>query len=52
MDNAAGMYQYDTIWNDADPEQMATLPPTQVHRDVDLAIVGADEEGIVQWNYF
>ncbi|KAL4268610.1 NAD(P)-dependent Metabolic Enzyme [Pleurotus pulmonarius] len=47
-DNAAGMYQYDTIWNDADPEQMATLPPTQLHRDVDLAIVGADEAGYVK----
>lgn len=48
MDNAAGMYQYDTIWNDADPEQMATLPPTQIHRDVDLAVVGADKEGYIK----
>ncbi|KAJ8456488.1 hypothetical protein ONZ45_g18698 [Pleurotus djamor] len=28
-DNAAGMHTYDTIWNDADPAQMATLAPTQ-----------------------
>lgn len=44
-DNAAGMYRYDTIWNDANPAQMATLAPTQMHRDVDLMILEADKEG-------
>ncbi|KAJ8456487.1 hypothetical protein ONZ45_g18699 [Pleurotus djamor] len=47
-DNAAGMYSYDTIWNDADPEQMATLPPTQVHRNVDLPILDADTAGYIK----
>jgi hypothetical protein len=44
-DNAAGMYEGETIWDDASPEQMATLQPTQPHRPVDLKIVAADEEG-------
>ncbi|KAF4596514.1 hypothetical protein EYR38_007901 [Pleurotus pulmonarius] len=48
VDNAAGMYQYDTIWNDANAAQMATLAPTQMHRDVDLMIVEADKEGYVK----
>ncbi|KAF9496795.1 NAD(P)-binding protein [Pleurotus eryngii] len=48
VDDAAGMYQYDTIWNDTNPAQMATLAPTQMHRDVDLMIVEADKEGYVK----
>ncbi|KAJ3734206.1 NAD(P)-binding protein [Lentinula guzmanii] len=46
-DTAAGMYATDTIWDDANPEQMATLKPTQPHRPVDLKIVSADAEGYV-----
>ncbi|KAL0954820.1 hypothetical protein HGRIS_003765 [Hohenbuehelia grisea] len=39
------MYSCDTIWNDADPGQMATLPPSQLHREIDLAILEADQAG-------
>ncbi|KAF9069216.1 NAD(P)-binding protein [Rhodocollybia butyracea] len=44
-DKAAGMNPTETIWNDADSDQMATLAPTQMHRNVDLMVVGADVEG-------
>ncbi|KAJ3926616.1 MAG: NAD(P)-binding protein [Lentinula lateritia] len=47
-DNAAGMYLTDIIWDDANPDQIATLKPTQPHRPVDLKIVGADAEGYVK----
>ncbi|ESK83754.1 NAD-P-binding protein [Moniliophthora roreri MCA 2997] len=47
-DNAAGMHIIDTIYNDADPDQIETLAPTQVHRNVDLEIVAADKEGYVK----
>ncbi|KAJ3711797.1 hypothetical protein C8R42DRAFT_648034 [Lentinula raphanica] len=43
-DKAAGMYATDIVWDDANPEQMATLQPTQPHRPVDLKIVAADTE--------
>ncbi|KIK63183.1 hypothetical protein GYMLUDRAFT_259913 [Collybiopsis luxurians FD-317 M1] len=43
-DNAVGMYASETIWDDADSDQMASLKPTQRHRPVDLKIVAADEE--------
>ncbi|KIK63182.1 hypothetical protein GYMLUDRAFT_41506 [Collybiopsis luxurians FD-317 M1] len=46
-DNAAGMYASETIWDDADPDQIALLKPSQPHRPVDLKIVAADEEGYV-----
>ncbi|KAF8223098.1 NAD(P)-binding protein [Tricholoma matsutake] len=47
-DSAAGMYQYETIYDDADPEQIESLAPTQAHRNVDLEIVNADKEGYVK----
>ncbi|KAJ3971259.1 NAD(P)-binding protein [Lentinula raphanica] len=47
-DKAAGMYATDIVWDDANPEQMATLQPTQPHRPVDLKIVAADTEGYVK----
>jgi hypothetical protein len=40
------MYAYDTIYNDADPDQIETLAPTQMHRDVDLALLNADKQGV------
>ncbi|KAF5375586.1 hypothetical protein D9757_008519 [Collybiopsis confluens] len=46
-DDAAGMYASETIWDDADPEQMASLKPSQPHRPVDSKIVAADEEDYV-----
>ncbi|KAI0833292.1 NAD-P-binding protein [Trametes gibbosa] len=39
-DNAAGMYDTDTIYRDSDPEQLETIAPTQPHRNVDLTVVG------------
>ncbi|KAF7424397.1 hypothetical protein PC9H_009704 [Pleurotus ostreatus] len=47
-DNAEGLYRTETIWNDADPAQIATIAPTQPHRNVDLLIVDADKEGYVR----
>lgn len=44
-DHAAGMYATDIIYDDNDAEQLAKLPPEQPHRDVDLAVIAADEEG-------
>ncbi|KAF8137162.1 hypothetical protein EV363DRAFT_652065 [Boletus edulis] len=45
IDKAKGMYAYDTIWDDADPDQLETLPDTQLHRNVDLLVVAADKQG-------
>lgn len=39
------MHSYDIIYNDADPDQIETLAPTQLHRNVDLEIVHADKAG-------
>ncbi|KAJ6624186.1 NAD-binding protein [Mycena sp. CBHHK59/15] len=47
-DTAAGMYAGTTIYDDSDPDQIDTLAPTQMHRDVDLAITNADAEGYVK----
>ncbi|GLB41332.1 putative NAD-P-binding protein [Lyophyllum shimeji] len=48
MDNAAGAYAYDTIYDDATPAQIETLAPTQLHRDVDLILTDADRLGYVK----
>ena len=45
MDNARGLYATETIYYDSDVQQIESLPDTQLHRDVDLEIVGADKEG-------
>jgi len=47
-DDAAGLRATDIIWDDANPDQMETLKPTQPHRPVDLKIVAADAEGYVK----
>ncbi|KXN91706.1 hypothetical protein AN958_12558 [Leucoagaricus sp. SymC.cos] len=47
-DNAAGMYATDKIWNDADANDIETLPDSAPHRDVDLAIIDADRQGFVK----
>ena len=39
------MYECETIYHDADVKQMESIPPTQLHRNVDLEILNADEEG-------
>lgn len=45
IDNARGMHAYDTIWDDMNPDQLETLPDTQLHRNVDLLVLAADKEG-------
>lgn len=44
-DNAAGMYPTDRVYDDASVEDIESLAPTQIHRNVDLAIVAADNSG-------
>ena len=40
------MYTTDMVYDDTDPDQIETLPATRIHRNVDLAIVAADKEGM------
>ncbi|KAF5364700.1 hypothetical protein D9758_005647 [Tetrapyrgos nigripes] len=40
-----GMYTTDVIYDDANPDQIETLAPTQPHRNVDLKILSAENEG-------
>jgi len=47
-DDAAGLRSTDTIWDDANPDQIETLPPSAPHRDVDLEILKGDKEGYVK----
>ncbi|KAJ7470202.1 hypothetical protein B0H11DRAFT_2041801 [Mycena galericulata] len=44
-DLANGEFSSQTIYNDLDVAQIETLPSTQPHRNVDLAIVEADKQG-------
>ena len=39
------MYSTDTIYDDTNAEQIESLPPTQIHRNVDLALLKGDSEG-------
>ncbi|KAI0030933.1 hypothetical protein K488DRAFT_53121 [Vararia minispora EC-137] len=47
-DDAAGMHDTDVIYYDNDADQMASLPPTAAHRNVDLEILAADAEGSIK----
>jgi hypothetical protein len=40
------MFSSQTVYNDTDIAQIETLPATQPHRNVDLAIVEADTQGM------
>ncbi|TFY82933.1 hypothetical protein EWM64_g1075 [Hericium alpestre] len=44
-DDAAGEKEMDTIYYDNNPEQIESLPDTQIHRDTDLKVVEADKQG-------
>jgi len=44
-DKADGNYLTDKIYTDTDIPMIESLPKTQPHRDVELAVVAADEEG-------
>ena len=48
MDDAAGNYTIDTIYDDANPDQIESIPDTQLHRNVDLELIKADKEGASQ----
>ncbi|PPQ95716.1 hypothetical protein CVT26_008359 [Gymnopilus dilepis] len=47
-DNAEGKSATETIYDDSNPEQIESLPDTQLHRNVDLEILRADKEGYVK----
>lgn len=47
-DDAKGMHSDVTIYDDSDADQIETIAPTQMHRDVDLAITAADAEGYIK----
>ncbi|KAF9266652.1 hypothetical protein L218DRAFT_978614 [Marasmius fiardii PR-910] len=47
-DDAGGKYQTDTVYDDADPDQIDSLSPTQMHRNVDLEVVAVDKEGYIK----
>jgi hypothetical protein len=44
-DHADGKYAGTEIYSDLDVPKIETLPDTQPHRAIDLAIVAAAEEG-------
>ena len=44
-DDARGEYATETIYDDLDVEQIKSIPPTALHRNVDLLVVGADVQG-------
>jgi hypothetical protein len=44
-DDAHGMFSSDKIYSDLNVAQLETLPETQPHRLVDLALVKADKGG-------
>jgi hypothetical protein len=48
VDDAKGMHPTDTVYDDSNAEQMASLAPTQMHRNVDLELLKADEEGYIK----
>ena len=45
MDNATGLQDSDVVYVDTNTEQIESLPPTAVHRSVDMEIVAADTDG-------
>ncbi|CCM05823.1 uncharacterized protein FIBRA_08057 [Fibroporia radiculosa] len=42
---AKGMFASETVYSDLNVEQIKSIPPTALHRNVDLAIVDADIQG-------
>ncbi|KAG6843765.1 hypothetical protein H0H87_000780 [Tephrocybe sp. NHM501043] len=47
-DNALGEYPSDSIYDDANPDQIETLPITQIHRWVDVELDAADAKRYVK----
>jgi len=48
LDNAVGDFKTDVIYDDANPDQIESLAPTQPHRNVDLELLKADREGYIK----
>ncbi|KAJ7206667.1 hypothetical protein GGX14DRAFT_457394 [Mycena pura] len=46
-DDAQGMFASEKVYNDLDIASIESIPATQWHRNVDLALVAADAEGYV-----
>ncbi|KAH9929443.1 uncharacterized protein B0H18DRAFT_211618 [Fomitopsis serialis] len=42
---ADGKYATETVYSDLNIDQLKSIPPTAFHRNVDLAVIGADEQG-------
>ncbi|KAJ8494778.1 hypothetical protein ONZ51_g2122 [Trametes cubensis] len=47
-DDARGMYASDKVYHDSRPEEIESLPDTAFHRNVDLAIIDADNQGYLR----
>ncbi|KAI8980053.1 NAD-P-binding protein [Trametes punicea] len=47
-DDAKGLYPTDTIYSDLNVEQLKSIPPTNLHRNVDLVVMEADAQGYVR----
>ncbi|PFH53090.1 hypothetical protein AMATHDRAFT_1517 [Amanita thiersii Skay4041] len=47
-DNAMGRSTGTFIWHDDDPDQIETLEPTALHRDIELMVIDADKAGYVR----
>ncbi|GLB40152.1 putative NAD-P-binding protein [Lyophyllum shimeji] len=47
-DDARGMYASTKIYDDLNPDDIDSLPPTQLHRPVDMAVIDADKKGYVR----
>ncbi|KAI0635600.1 NAD-P-binding protein [Trametes polyzona] len=45
VDDARGEYATETIYSDTNVEQIKSIPPTAIHRNVDLLVVDADTQG-------
>lgn len=48
IDDAKGLHSTDIIYDDMNPDQIDSLPPTQPHRNVDLTILKADRDHYVK----
>ena len=46
QDEVKGNTVTDTIFYDSDVQQMESIPPTAFHREIDLAIMQADKDGV------
>ncbi|KAF7316484.1 hypothetical protein MIND_00167500 [Mycena indigotica] len=48
LDDAKGLAASEVVYDDTDAAQIASLPETQIHRNVDLEIINADVEGYIK----